>query len=84
MKRCKKKQEHRTQGVVSNKPSRLCYEAEPGNFYHMIYHILPALVDSGIKSQYCCCCAPLFEQMSGNQPKVLGFAGCSTTSGSTY
>ena len=32
--RYKKRQEHRTQGVRSNKVSRLCYKAEPGTLSH--------------------------------------------------
>ena len=31
-----KKQEHRTQGVHSNKASRLCYKADPGTLSHYL------------------------------------------------
>ena len=76
------KQENRTQGVHSNKTSRLCYKVEPGTLSHYLpyFFLLSSTAVSSVTTA--AVEPPLREQINEKQTKLLGL-GCSN-SGSAY
>ena len=76
------KQENLTQGVHSNKSSRLCYKAEPGSLSHHLSAIF-LLLSSATVSLLPLSSPPSANKSMKTNPKLPGLGGCSN-SGSTY
>ena len=67
------KQKKRTQGVYSNKSSRLCYKAEPGTLSHHLPSSSSALSSATVSSVTAAAAVepPLREQINENETKSV-------------